>query len=56
MPWSRRPSNSPTRAGIGALTMRAVALNSVDPMATYTYVPGKAELIDLMVDKVYGEM
>ncbi|MFI6045907.1 TetR/AcrR family transcriptional regulator [Nocardia sp. NPDC051321] len=43
--------------GIGALTMRAVATKlGLTPMATYTYVPGKAELIDLMVDKVYGEM
>ncbi|MFD6162601.1 TetR/AcrR family transcriptional regulator [Nocardia sp. NPDC060256] len=43
--------------GIGALTMRAVATElGLTPMATYTYVPGKAELIDLMVDKVYGEM
>ncbi|MEU7142372.1 TetR/AcrR family transcriptional regulator [Nocardia sp. NPDC046473] len=43
--------------GLGALTMRAVATKlGLTPMATYTYVPGKAELIDLMVDKVYGEM
>ncbi|MFF3221972.1 TetR/AcrR family transcriptional regulator C-terminal domain-containing protein [Nocardia suismassiliense] len=44
-------------AGIDALTMRAVATRlGLTPMATYTYVPGKAELIDLMVDKVYAEM
>ncbi|MEV6556341.1 TetR/AcrR family transcriptional regulator [Nocardia sp. NPDC051756] len=43
--------------GIAALTMRAVATRlGLTPMATYTYVPGKAELIDLMVDQVYGEM
>ncbi|GAA5101611.1 TetR/AcrR family transcriptional regulator [Nocardia iowensis] len=43
--------------GIAALTMRAVATAlGLTPMATYTYVPGKAELLDLMVDKVYGEM
>ncbi|WP_405160305.1 TetR/AcrR family transcriptional regulator [Nocardia sp. NBC_01499] len=43
--------------GIGALTMRAVATKlGLTPMATYTYVPGKAELLDLMVDKVYREM
>ncbi|WP_328406782.1 TetR/AcrR family transcriptional regulator [Nocardia sp. NBC_00403] len=43
--------------GIGALTMRAVANRlGRTPMATYTYVPGKAELIDLMLDTVYGEM
>ncbi|WP_280395404.1 TetR/AcrR family transcriptional regulator [Nocardia brasiliensis] len=44
-------------AGIEALTMRAVANElGMTPMATYTYVPGKAELLDLMVDKVYGAM
>jgi AcrR family transcriptional regulator len=43
--------------GIGALTMRAVANRlGLTPMATYTYVPGKAELIDLMLDTVYREM
>ncbi|MFB8282362.1 TetR/AcrR family transcriptional regulator C-terminal domain-containing protein [Nocardia colli] len=43
--------------GIAALTMRAVATRlGLTPMATYTYVPGKAELIDLMVDKVYRDM
>ncbi|WP_063044959.1 TetR/AcrR family transcriptional regulator [Nocardia pseudovaccinii] len=43
--------------GIGALTMRAVATQlGLTPMATYTYVPGKAELVDLMIDAVYREM
>ncbi|WP_433524502.1 TetR/AcrR family transcriptional regulator C-terminal domain-containing protein [Nocardia pseudovaccinii] len=43
--------------GIGALTMRAVATElGLTPMATYTYVPGKAELVDLMIDAVYREM
>jgi AcrR family transcriptional regulator len=28
----------------------------VGPMALYTYVPGKAELLDLMLDTVYAEM
>ncbi|WP_433601033.1 TetR/AcrR family transcriptional regulator C-terminal domain-containing protein [Nocardia sp. CA-135953] len=43
--------------GIGALTMRAVAAKlGLTPMATYTYVPGKAELVDLMIDAVYREM
>lgn len=43
--------------GIGALTMRAVATRlGLTPMATYTYVPGKAELIDLMLDTVYQQM
>ncbi|MEV0295588.1 TetR/AcrR family transcriptional regulator C-terminal domain-containing protein [Nocardia sp. NPDC050710] len=45
------------REGLGALTMRAVATElGLTPMATYTYVPGKAELIDLMLDAVYREM
>lgn len=43
--------------GIGALTMRAVADRlGMTPMATYTYVPGKAELLDLALDTVYAEM
>jgi AcrR family transcriptional regulator len=28
----------------------------VGAMALYTYVPGKAELLDLMLDRVYAEM
>ncbi|TLF75175.1 TetR/AcrR family transcriptional regulator C-terminal domain-containing protein [Nocardia cyriacigeorgica] len=43
--------------GIAAVTMRAVAAHlGLTPMATYTYVPGKAELIDLMLDAVYLAM
>lgn len=43
--------------GLEALTMRAVAAElGVTPMATYTYVPGKAELLDLMLDTVYQQM
>ncbi len=43
--------------GLEALTMRAVAEQlGVTPMATYTYVPGKAELLDLMLDTVYRQM
>ncbi|GAB2731345.1 TetR/AcrR family transcriptional regulator [Nocardia thraciensis] len=43
--------------GLEALTMRAVAARlGLTPMATYTYVPGKAELLDLMLDSVYGQM
>lgn len=43
--------------GIGALTMRSVAAKlGITPMATYTYVPGKAELVDLMLDTVYQHM
>ncbi|MEV6277478.1 TetR/AcrR family transcriptional regulator C-terminal domain-containing protein [Nocardia sp. NPDC051832] len=44
-------------AGLEALTMRAVAARlGLTPMATYTYVPGKAELVDLMLDTVYQRM
>lgn len=43
--------------GLAALTMRSVAAKlGVTPMATYTYVPGKAELLDLMLDTVYQRM
>ncbi|MFC9998346.1 TetR/AcrR family transcriptional regulator [Nocardia sp. NPDC127526] len=43
--------------GLNALTMRSVAAKlGVTPMATYTYVPGKAELLDLMLDTVYQRM
>ncbi|RZQ60005.1 TetR/AcrR family transcriptional regulator [Amycolatopsis suaedae] len=42
--------------GIGALSMRRVAERlGVGTMSLYTYVPGKAELIDVMVDTVNGE-
>jgi len=44
-------------SGLGAVTMRRVAdALGVAPMSLYTYVPGKAELIDLMLDRVYGAM
>ena len=43
--------------GIGALSMRRVAERlGKSPMALYTYVPGKAELLDLMLDSVLGEL
>jgi AcrR family transcriptional regulator len=43
--------------GLGAVTMRQVAHTlGVVPMSLYTYVPGKAELLDLMLDTVYGQM
>ncbi|RGC65818.1 hypothetical protein C5N14_27075 [Micromonospora sp. MW-13] len=43
--------------GIDALTMRRVAeALGVGTMSVYTYVPGKAELLDAMVDTLYGEM
>lgn len=42
--------------GIEALSMRRVAeALGVGAMSLYTYVPGKAELVDLMLDRVYGE-
>ncbi|MFJ3836678.1 TetR/AcrR family transcriptional regulator C-terminal domain-containing protein [Streptomyces sp. NPDC090054] len=43
--------------GSAALTMRALAQRlGVTPMTVYTYVPGKAELLDLMLDEVYRHM
>ncbi|MFF2494258.1 TetR/AcrR family transcriptional regulator [Agromyces sp. NPDC058064] len=42
--------------GMDALSMRRIADRlGLKPMSVYTYVPGKAELIDLMVDQVAGE-
>ena len=43
--------------GLAAVTMRAVARHvGVSTMSVYTYVPGKAELLDLMHDAVLGEL
>ncbi|MFE2170281.1 TetR/AcrR family transcriptional regulator [Streptomyces sp. NPDC059447] len=43
--------------GLAALTMRALATRlAVTPMTLYTYVPGKAELLDLMLDEAYRRM
>lgn len=43
--------------GLAALTMRRLATTlGVATMTLYTYVPGKAELLDLMLDSVYREM
>ncbi|EXG80570.1 TetR/AcrR family transcriptional regulator [Cryptosporangium arvum] len=43
--------------GLDAVTMRRVATElAVAPMTLYTYVPGKAELLDLMLDHVYATM
>ena len=43
--------------GLEAVTMRRVAQGlGVVPMTLYTYVPGKAELLDLMLDAAYARM
>lgn len=43
--------------GLTALTMRAVAEQvGMAAMSVYTYVPGKPELLDLMVDALYARM
>jgi AcrR family transcriptional regulator len=45
------------RDGLDALTMRRLAQSlGVRAMALYTYVPGKSELLELMLDAVYLEM
>jgi AcrR family transcriptional regulator len=45
------------REGLPAVTMRRLAqLVGVAPMTLYTYVPGKAELLDLMLDAAYAAM
>jgi AcrR family transcriptional regulator len=43
--------------GLSALTIRRVAQGlGVAPMTLYTYVPGKAELLELMLDAAYLRM
>lgn len=43
--------------GLDAVTMRRIAQTcSVVPMTLYTYIPGKAELLDLMLDAAYARM
>jgi AcrR family transcriptional regulator len=43
--------------GLAAVTMRRIAQSlGRAPMSLYTYVPGKAELVDLMLDSVYEQM
>ena len=43
--------------GTAAVTVRRLAaLVDVSPMSVYTYVAGKAELLDLMLDTVYARM
>ncbi|WP_372786067.1 TetR/AcrR family transcriptional regulator [Phenylobacterium sp.] len=42
--------------GLAALSIRRVAETlGLSPMSLYTYVPSKAELVDLMLDRVAGE-
>jgi AcrR family transcriptional regulator len=42
--------------GLAALSMRKVAGRlGVGAMSVYTYVPGRSELVELMIDRVYGE-
>jgi AcrR family transcriptional regulator len=44
-------------SGLEAVTMRRVAAAlGVAAMSLYTYVPGKAELLDLMLDAAYQQM
>jgi AcrR family transcriptional regulator len=43
--------------GLSALSMRRVAADlGVGAMSLYTHVPGKGELVDLMLDAVLGEL
>lgn len=45
------------REGLQAVTMRRLAqVLDVATMTLYTYVPGKAELLDLMLDAAYAQM
>lgn len=43
--------------GLDALSMRRVATElGVGAMSLYTYVPGRTELVDLMIDRAYSEL
>jgi len=43
--------------GLDALSMRRVASTlGVGAMSLYTYVPGRTELVDLMIDRAYAEL
>ncbi|NDU77795.1 TetR family transcriptional regulator [Actinomadura sp. DSM 109109] len=43
--------------GLDGLSIRRIAEElGVSPMSIYTYVPGKAELIDVMIDRAFGEL
>jgi AcrR family transcriptional regulator len=45
------------REGLAAVSMRRLARTlGVSAMTVYTYVPGKAELLDLMLDTTYARM
>jgi AcrR family transcriptional regulator len=45
------------RDGLAAVSMRALAERlGAAPMSIYTHVPGRAELVELMVDEVLGEV
>lgn len=45
------------RSGLEAVTIRAVAQAlGAAPMTLYTYVPGRNELVDLMLDAAYAAM
>jgi AcrR family transcriptional regulator len=44
-------------AGLDAVSMRNVARHlGASAMSLYTYVPGKTELVDLMIDRAFGEL
>jgi len=43
--------------GLDAVSIRRVAAGlGVGPMSLYTYVPSKIELLELMIDRVFGEI
>ncbi|GAA1977971.1 TetR/AcrR family transcriptional regulator [Isoptericola halotolerans] len=43
--------------GLDGLSMRKVAAQlGVGAMTLYTYVPGRTELVDLMIDRAFGEL
>lgn len=45
------------QAGLDGLSMRKVAAHlGVGAMTLYTYVPGRTELVDLMVDRAFAEL
>src|SRR5436305_9185956 len=45
------------RDGLGGLSMRKLADElGLTAMSLYGYVPGKAELLDVMADRAYGQI